>query len=587
MKTHEQAETTAPNGKPKKVKTKGRKLDQNRRSLRQAAFFRGLAALIIFPALVLVLVGFGVFSHASGAPQLSPPVPLIVKTMQISGAEGNRTLTFADRVAYQRAIEEVYWQHRIWPKENPKTKPLLDEVMSQAQIEQKVEDYLRDSQALEAFWQKPIASEQLQAEMDRMARNTKQPEVLRELFDALGNDPFVIAECLARPVLTERSVADLSANDKGQHFALLRIQAAGGKFSITTSAGATYALPEISIPDGCIDDTWTPTSLTKPPTGRYFHSAVWTGSEMIVWGGTDNVIQFNTGGRYNPSTDSWRATSTTNAPDARQGPSAVWTGSEMIVWGGFANGGVRFNTGGRYNPITDSWTATSTTNTPAARNIHTAVWTGSEMIVWGGCSVVCTNSLNTGGRYNPTTDSWTATSTTNAPGARYEHTSVWDDMDRLMIVWGGYNNISYFNTGGRYNPGTDSWRATTLTNAPAVRGAHTAVWTDSEMIVWGGYNGTSYFNTGGRYNTSTDSWTATSTTDAPSSREFPTAVWTDSQMIVWGGTDNISYFNTGGRYCAAAPSPTPTPTATSTPRPTPTPRPEPTARPRPTPAPRP
>ena len=42
------------------------------------------------------------------------------------------------------------------------------------------------------------------------------------------------------------------------------------------------------------------------------------------------------------------------------------------------------NTGGRYNPGTDSWTATSTTNAPAARYVHTAVWTGSEMIVWGG-----------------------------------------------------------------------------------------------------------------------------------------------------------------------------------------------------------
>ena len=28
-------------------------------------------------------------------------------------------LTFAERVSYQRVIEEVYWRHRIWPKENP------------------------------------------------------------------------------------------------------------------------------------------------------------------------------------------------------------------------------------------------------------------------------------------------------------------------------------------------------------------------------------------------------------------------------------------------------------------------------------
>src|SRR6266446_5432462 len=62
-----------------------------------------------------------------------------------------RTLTFAERVAYQRAIEEVYWRHRIWPKENAKPKPSLDDVISAEQIEKKVEDYLRDSRALEDY----------------------------------------------------------------------------------------------------------------------------------------------------------------------------------------------------------------------------------------------------------------------------------------------------------------------------------------------------------------------------------------------------------------------------------------------------
>src|SRR5204863_3964201 len=110
----------------------------------------------------------------------------------------DRTLTFADRVAYQRVIEEVYWRHRIWPKENAQPKPPLDKVMSQAEIEKKVEDYLRNSQALEDYWQRPITPEQLQAEMERVASHTKQACVLREIFAALGNDPLVIAECLAR-----------------------------------------------------------------------------------------------------------------------------------------------------------------------------------------------------------------------------------------------------------------------------------------------------------------------------------------------------------------------------------------------------
>ena len=58
----------------------------------------------------------------------------------------------------------------------------------------------------------------------------------------------------------------------------------------------------------------------------------------------------------------------------------------MIVWGGFENDNSFANTGGRYNPKMDSWTVTSTTNAPDGRYRHTAVWTSNEMIVWGGLS---------------------------------------------------------------------------------------------------------------------------------------------------------------------------------------------------------
>src|SRR5206468_3479493 len=158
------------------------------------------------------------------------------------------------------------------------------------------------------------------------------------------------------------------------------------------------------------------------------------GSEMIVWGGGDGFGSYlNTGGRYNPATNSWTATSTTNAPTARGGHTAVWTGSEMIVWGGGDDANI-FNTGGRYNPATNSWTATSTTNAPTALFGHAAVSTGSEMIVSGGFdSVVFCHDTNTGGRYNPTTNSWIATST-NGPDARRSHMVVWTGSE--MIVWG-------------------------------------------------------------------------------------------------------------------------------------------------------
>jgi N-acetylneuraminic acid mutarotase len=107
---------------------------------------------------------------------------------------------------------------------------------------------------------------------------------------------------------------------------------------------------------------------------------------MIIWGGFDNGGYANTGGRYNPNTNSWTATSLTGAPSPRQEHTAVWTGTEMIVWGGyfFDFMGHTLATGGRYNPTSDSWIATGTNNTPQDRASHTAVWTGIEMVVWGG-----------------------------------------------------------------------------------------------------------------------------------------------------------------------------------------------------------
>ena len=171
-----------------------------------------------------------------------------------------KRLTFAERVAYQRAIEEVYWRHRIWPKERHDPKPSLDAVMSETQLENKVQDYLRKSQVLEDYWQRPITSEQLQAEMNRMAKHTKQPQVLREIFHALGDDPAVIAECLARPVLAQRLITEFNNEDRGTIT----------KAALTT-AGKTvsYTLPAIAAPSGtCTDNTWTATSTTNAPEAR-------------------------------------------------------------------------------------------------------------------------------------------------------------------------------------------------------------------------------------------------------------------------------------------------------------------------------
>jgi hypothetical protein len=176
------------------------------------------AQFVLFSPHVLTALVF--FATAVGSILGSPNLAFLRSEPAVSVS--GKTLTLAERVSYQRAIEEVYWQHRIWPAANAGPKPALDKVMSQAQIEKKVEDYLRNSQALEDYWQRPIAADQLQAEMERIASHTKQPGVLREIFASLGNDPFVIAECVARPVLAERLINELYAHDQRFHGELKR-----------------------------------------------------------------------------------------------------------------------------------------------------------------------------------------------------------------------------------------------------------------------------------------------------------------------------------------------------------------------------
>src|SRR5262245_12583829 len=187
-----------------------------------------VAALFVLFVIVALSSAINLPSHPPTAPAPQGNTALSVNehdriaSVAAHAIRKNRTLTFADRVAYQRAIEEVYWRHRIWPKENAGAKAPLDKVMSRAQIEKKVEDYLRNSQALEDYWQRPITPDQLQAEMERIATHTNKPGVLREIFAALGNDPFVIAECLARPILAERLLTELYAHDQRFHGELKR-----------------------------------------------------------------------------------------------------------------------------------------------------------------------------------------------------------------------------------------------------------------------------------------------------------------------------------------------------------------------------
>lgn len=309
-------------------------------------------------------------------------------------------------------------------------------------------------------------------------------------------------------------------------------------------------------------DTWTPTSLQNAPSGRSYHSQVWTGKTMIVFGGTGSCgyssCYLNSGAIFDPSQNTWKTMSTDNAPSGRYGHTAVWTGSKMIVWGGTESGSTNSNTGGIYDPETDTWSSMSTVDAPNGRVGHTAVWTGTQMIVWGGLEQYGSNYVNTGGVYDPKADTWRSVSLSNAPSPRNTHIAVWTGT--RMLVWGGWDseNLVNLGTGGLYDPIRDRWSEISTVGAPQDRHLHTGVWTGKNLIIWGGrrtvvppgqYSGKSFdINTGGIYDPRTNTWEATSTINVPAARWGHIAVWTGIEMIVFGGNAGGANTNTGGRF---------------------------------------
>ena len=264
-------------------------------------------------------------------------------------------------------------------------------------------------------------------------------------------------------------------------------------------------------------NSWSAISTNNAPSARRSHSAVWTGDKMIVWGGftrfqySSNV---NSGGIYSPPDDSWSVVTTDSAPAPRSGHLALWTGSEMVIWGGAqeAYASVPYtslNTGSRYDPLLNRWSEMSSVGAPSPRENAFAAWTGSEVIIWGGTSGrpydgVSTPGIfyNTGARYNATANTWSPMSEpTNSAGdklffATYESsTAVWTGTE--LVVW---NSAGGLRGGARYNPATDAWRA--MNSSGPRGGQYSATFTGHSIF---------YFSNSGQpcaiYDLATDGWT--------------------------------------------------------------------------------
>ena len=327
-----------------------------------------------------------------------------------------------------------------------------------------------------------------------------------------------------------------------------------------------------------------------PIAGRISPGVVWTGEEMIVWGGvvrSGKVREASDGAAYKPATRTWRPIAP--SPSGVQGDGGagvVWTGDAMVVWASNSPDGPAG--AAVYSPPTDSWR-----RLPAGplgrREGYSSVWTGKELIVLGG-SLGDTLAKPVAAALDPGTGSWRLLPSLNrvtglmpAPGL------VWDGREAFVmgsICTGHVPATSCSPTFLAYNPETDALRKINLGKAPIVPGQQLTLvgWSGTDLVFstlgvptnvnsgkilivryepstgrWrrgafapfpasvGAYAQTAWL--GDRYvaadgssglqiyRLDTDAWQTITPGPSPlNSREGSAIAWTGTQLIAWSGT---------------------------------------------------
>jgi hypothetical protein len=243
------------------------------------------------------------------------------------------------------------------------------------------------------------------------------------------------------------------------------------------------------------------TELPPPPEVRSSSATAWTGSQLIVWGG----YIFEGSGDKSPRSDGFvfDAASRTWADlppsplAARAAAGSVWTGTELVIWGGWDGGTGVLGDGAAYDPAARTWRRLAPA--PIESKAPLAAWTGEEMIVWG-TAIRFPSAPMDGAAYDPASDTWRRIA--DAPIRLTDSTPVWTGEE--MIVFGAAldgNNHAETETavGAAYDPATDTWRE--LPPSELSPQAHTAAWPGSgEMIAW------DYDQASAAYDPAADAW---------------------------------------------------------------------------------
>ena len=249
-----------------------------------------------------------------------------------------------------------------------------------------------------------------------------------------------------------------------------------------------------------VADAWTKMEAAGAPSARGWATAVWTGNAIVVWGGQSMVggSLLGDGGAYDPIMRTWQPVPSVGAPSARRYHSAIWTGREVLIWGGNADPArnLGLSDGAAYDPMTMVWRPMSAQGAPGTRWSHAALWTGKEMMIWGGVgcganpSSASLEQCGDGALYDPALDAWRPVSSVGAPTPRSGHSLVWSGREALVFGGGGGTCLvgsgGLCADGGRYDPMADRWATLVPASADAARAGHAACFTGTDLLVWGG-----------------------------------------------------------------------------------------------------
>lgn len=295
-----------------------------------------------------------------------------------------------------------------------------------------------------------------------------------------------------------------------------------------------------------------------PLDGRFLPAAAWTGTEMLVWGGAgcqgacsgQGIRPHDDGAAYDPSTDTWRSLPPSPLA-ARTGALAVWSGQELLVWGGMVADEFVAD-GAAFDPVANRWRSLPPSPLsgrfaapPGTVAQVPGVWTGKEMVVWGqGAGVESPDAdLPAGAAYDPASDRWRLVAP--APVAPRIAVPVWTGQE--MLVWGGQSGSRYFDDGAAYDPVGDRWRL--LPASPLAARFTFAVWSGAQMLLWGGESSDRAFDDGAAYEPGADRWLPIPLSPMAERRGFA-QTWTGEEMVVWGGAPGggAGLLGTGAAY---------------------------------------